>query len=62
MAHLQPGLPFIIDCDTAVQSLRAVLEQRDDEGRERPICFASRALRPDERKWFVTELEASAVV
>ena len=62
MTHPQPGLPFIIDCDAAVQGLGAVLQQRDSEGRERPICFASRVLRSNERKWPITELEAFAVV
>ena len=62
VAHPQPGLPFIIDCDAAAQGLGAVLRQHDNGGRERPICFASRALRPNERKWSVTELEAFAVV
>ena len=62
MAHPKPGEPFIIDCDAAAEGLGAVLQQLDEQKRERPICFASRALRPNERKWSATELEAFAIV
>lgn len=62
MAHPRPGSPFIIDCDAAAEGLGAVLQQRDEHNRDRPICFASRALRPNERKWSATELEAFAIV
>lgn len=62
MAHPRPGDPFIIDCDASSTGLGAVLSQYDDQGAERPIYFASRYLRPAERKWAITELEAYAVV
>ena len=61
MAHPRPGLPYVIDCDAAMEGLGAVLSQKVD-GHERPICYASRVLRPNERKWSATELEAFAVV
>ena len=62
MAHPVPGELFIIDCDAAAEGLGAVLQQLDEHKRERPIHFASRALRPNERKWSATELEAFAIV
>ena len=62
MAHPQPGQLFLVDCDAAATGLGAVLQQQDKQGREYPICFASRVLRPNERKWSTTELEAFAVV
>ena len=62
MAHPVPGQLFIIDCDAAAEGLGAVLQQFDEQKRERPIHFASRALRPNERKWSATELEAFAIV
>ena len=61
MAHPRPGLPYVIDCDAAMEGLGAVLSQKVG-GQERPICYASRVLRPNERKWSTTELEAFAVV
>ena len=61
MAHPRPGLPYVVDCDAAMEGLGAVLSQKVD-GHERPICYASRVLRPNEKKWSVTELEAFAVV
>ncbi|PHJ23293.1 retrovirus-related pol polyprotein from transposon [Cystoisospora suis] len=62
MAHPQPGKPFVIDCDASILGLGAALSQPDERGLERPIAFASRALRPNEQKWTITELEAFAVV
>lgn len=61
MLHPKPGLPFVIDCDAAAEGLGAVLQQYED-GKERPIAYASRSLRPNEKKWAATELEAFAVV
>ncbi|KAL8272791.1 hypothetical protein Esti_003265 [Eimeria stiedai] len=62
LAHPQPGKPFIIDCDACEDGLEAVLAQADEQGREHPIAFASRLLRPNESRWPTMELEAYAVV
>ena len=61
-AHPRPGLSFLIDCDAVVQGRGAVLQQRDDHKREVPTSFASCVLRANERKWFITELEAFAMM
>lgn len=62
MAHPKFGEQFTIDCDASGIGLGAVLSQKDERGAERPIAYASRALRPNEQKWPTTELEAFAVV
>ena len=54
--------PFRLACDASGVALGAVLSQLDEEGRERPISFASRILSKVERKWGVTEREAFAIV
>jgi hypothetical protein len=53
---------FYVITDASTNGLGAVLAQIDDEGRERVVEYASRSLRPDEKKWTVTELEALGVV
>lgn len=45
MAHPRPGLPFVIDCDAAMEDLGAVLSQNGD-GHEKPISYESKVLRP----------------
>ena len=62
MHHPDPKKQFIIDCDAALEGLGAVLHQQGDDKKEYPICFASRSLKPNEKKWTITELEALAVV
>lgn len=39
-----------------------MLAQLDEQGRERPIAFASRALKANESKWTATEREAFAII
>ena len=53
---------FRLACDASGVALGAVLSQMDDEGKERPIAFASRILSKTERKWGITEREAFAIV
>ena len=53
---------FRLSCDASGVALGAVLSQLDDEGKERPIAFASRILSKTERKWGITEREAFAIV
>lgn len=62
LAYPQPGKEFIIDCDACVKGLGGVLAQKNEQGHERPIAFASRLLRDTERRWNITELKAFAVL
>lgn len=57
MVHPQPNRLFTIDCNAAAQELGNGLQQRDEQGRERPICFSSRVFKPNEREWATTKHE-----
>ncbi|XP_069357535.1 uncharacterized protein [Maniola hyperantus] len=45
LAHFDASAPLVLTVDAGPCGLGAVLAHRDAEGRERPIAFASRALR-----------------
>ena len=62
MRHPDPTKSFIIDCGASIIGLGAALHQTDEHGKEYPVAFASRTLRPNEKKWTINELEALAVV
>ena len=54
------GPPFIIHCDASMYAFGAILSQRQN-GKERPICFASKTLSPAESRYSATEREACCV-
>lgn len=53
---------FILQTDFSRSGIGAVLSQEDTEGRERPVCFASRSLQGAETFYAATEGECLAVV
>lgn len=61
LAHFNPDSQPIVTCDASTQALGAVLSQMQD-GVERPVAFASRALTPTEQRYSVGEREALACV
>jgi hypothetical protein len=53
---------FILFCDASNYCLGAILSQRDDEGREYVISYASRMLKETERKYSISEKECLSVI
>ncbi|KAL7859591.1 hypothetical protein SRHO_G00147380 [Serrasalmus rhombeus] len=62
LAHYNPASPLVIAADASPFGLGAVLSHKYQDGTERPVCFASRALAPAERKYAQVEKEALAVI
>ena len=53
---------FLVDTDASDLGVGGVLSQLDDQGRERPVLFASRKLSPAELKWPIRDKEALAII
>jgi len=53
---------FHVTLDASGWCVGAILWQLDDEGRERPIYYASRQMNPAEKNYTTTEREALAVI
>ena len=54
--------PFILYTDASGIGVRAILAQKDDEGKEHVIEYASRLMNDAERNYPITEQEMLAVV
>ena len=53
---------FILACDASVLFIGAVFSQKEKDGTENPIAFASKIFSKTERNWSVMEREAYAIV
>lgn len=62
LAYPNWSQPFLLFTDASTFALGAVLSQKDNEGNERIIAYASRSLLPAEKNYTITELEYLAVV
>ena len=56
LSYYDPNKPLVLQTDACIKGLGAVLLQD-----KKPVCFASKALQPCERKYVSMELEALAV-
>ncbi|CAN0593696.1 unnamed protein product, partial [Laminaria digitata] len=54
--------PFQLITDASADGLGAVIEQEQNDGTTRPICFLSRSTLTNEKNWSTTELECAAIV
>lgn len=53
---------FILQVDGSNRGLGAILSQKDQDGEECPIAYASRKLQPKEEKLSTTEKECLGIV
>lgn len=60
LAHYNPQLPTIIAADASSFGIGAVLMQIQEDGKRRPIGYASRSLTDTEQRYAVIEKEALA--
>ena len=54
--------PFILTTDSSTTACAYILSQLDDKGREQVVSYGGRALRDNEKRWGVSEIEALAVI
>ena len=53
---------FILATDASYHDFGATLSQKDKDGKEHPIAYASKSLLSQEQNYFATELECAAIV
>ena len=53
---------FEVSTDASDSGLGCILSQRDEQGRDRPICFASKTFTENEKNWHIRDKEAFAFV
>jgi len=62
LAHPNFSKKFYVHTDASYDGIGGILSQIGEDGKDHPICYASRTLRPAEKNYGVTELETLAVV
>ena len=53
--------PFLLETDTSIEGLGAVLSQKQDDDRYHPVAYASRGLKGGELKYHSSKLEFLAL-
>ncbi|PAA63041.1 hypothetical protein BOX15_Mlig004385g20 [Macrostomum lignano] len=61
LTHPDFNKQFIVSSDASTKGIGAMLSQKDETGKEKPIAFTSRQLREAETRYAVTHLELLAV-
>ena len=54
--------PFILETDASGTGLGAVLAEKQNDGKTRPIPYANRTLQPHEKKYSATDMEVLGVI
>lgn len=62
LQHPDMEKPFIIRTDGAQSGVGCILLQKDNEGNERPVAFASKTLNAAQRNYSAIEIECYAIV
>ena len=62
LAYRRFDRPFLVTTDASSVAIGGVISQIDDKGRERPICFASRALKGAKKNYRSFDREALAIL
>ena len=53
---------FILYTDASETAIGYILGQKDDQGKEKVICYGGRSLKPNEKNWPISEKEGLALV
>ena len=62
VAHPDFEKPFILYTNASREDIGVILHQKDDQGKERIIVYASRALNQYKKNYPITEKECLAIV
>ena len=62
LVHYDESKPLVLACDASQYGLGAVLSHVMDDGKERPVVYASRTLTPAEKNYSQIEKEGLAII